>query len=244
LSSLTQIWASPSKDKSSNHSLLVIDEHEAVKPEVSVIMMRAEPQRRKKMKPKRQQSPQPAGACSHPTRQLNQLQLSFINVNTSQKERLDSRKHGATQQQTSVIKSVVKNPCDNKFHNLAILLITSQQTNQLQLSFINVSSKPEGEIGRQQTWVNTTADRYKSVVNNPSDNKILSLALVLTARQQPPDPLQQSFINVNTKRQQNPQPGASCFHHTLSTKSTSAKLHKCTHTARRRWNASKFGSTQ
>jgi hypothetical protein len=65
-------------------------------------------------------------------------------------------------QQQTVTKSVIENPSDAKIHNLALLVLTTcQQPNQLQLSFINVNTKPEGEIGCQQTWADTTADhRY------------------------------------------------------------------------------------
>jgi hypothetical protein len=120
---------------------------------------------------------------------------------------LDASKCGSTQQHTSTMKSV-ENPSNNKIHNLALVALTTcQQLNQLQLSFINVNTKPEGEIGCQQTWVDTTADCCKMSCLEP-------------------------------KRQQNPQLGACCSHHMPAAKSTSAKLYKCKHKARRRLDAS------
>jgi hypothetical protein len=59
---------------------------------------------------------------------------------------MDASKLGSTRQQTSVKKSVVENPSDNKIHNLALLVFTTrQQPNHLQLSFKDVNTKPEGD---------------------------------------------------------------------------------------------------
>jgi hypothetical protein len=78
---------------------------------------------------------------------------------------LEASECGLTQQQT-VTKSVlveITNPAatSNEIHNLDIVLTTSRQPNLLWLSFIYVNAKPEGEIGGQRTWVDTTADRYE-----------------------------------------------------------------------------------
>jgi hypothetical protein len=60
---------------------------------------------------------------------------------------LDASKRGSTQQQASIRKSVVKNPSDNNLHNLALFVVTTcQQPNQLQLSFKDVNTKPEGDL--------------------------------------------------------------------------------------------------
>jgi hypothetical protein len=59
---------------------------------------------------------------------------------------LEASKRGSTQQQTSVVKSVVENPSDDEINNLALLVFTTcRLPYQLQLSFIDVNTKPEGD---------------------------------------------------------------------------------------------------
>ena len=91
--------------------------------------------------------------CWHPT----QLQLSFIYVNTKPKEEIG-------RQQTWVVKTAesqwisCREPSQQQqIHNPGRVLTTCWHPTQLRLSFIYVNTKPEGEIWRQQTWVNKTA---------------------------------------------------------------------------------------
>ena len=118
------------------------------------------PRRRqqKSTKPtKQQQTPLP-GTCSHhtPTRSESTLTKLYI-CKQKARRRLDASKRGLTQQQPSVIKSVVNNPSNNKIQNPALFVITTrQQANQLQLSFRDVNTKPEGY------WMPANVGRHNS----------------------------------------------------------------------------------
>jgi glycerol-3-phosphate responsive antiterminator len=69
---------------------------------------------------------------------------------------LDASKCGLTQKQAAT-KSFVENLSNDKIHKVVHLdFTTSQQPNQLQLSFINVNTKPEGD------WTPVNVDQHDS----------------------------------------------------------------------------------
>ena len=96
---------------------------------------------------KQQQTPQPGAICFHHTSTTKSTSAKLSRCKHKARRRLDVSKHrSTTRQQTSVIKSVVKNPSNNKLRNLVLFVFTTRrQPNQVQLSFKDVNTKPEGD---------------------------------------------------------------------------------------------------
>jgi hypothetical protein len=102
---------------------------------------------------------------------------------------LDASKRGSAQEQTSVRKSVVKNPSNNKLHNLELFVFTTRrQPNQLQLSFIDVNTKPEGDwtpanVGQHNSRPeNQLSSLSKAGVGNSKASKLSKLSSLMAER--------------------------------------------------------------